>query len=502
MKGHLAALATVRLGPASASGWPVARLAPDGTRWHAGWLGPEGMMHEAIAPLIGGDWSHGAPVAGGSESGETKPATGPRDAVLARVNHGAGSLALRSGRREPGVRPQFPAAELLISLEGAGGWQDLGYADDPPDRPVRAAALCVAGDNLLAVYLVDDHQGGVECRALRHSLASVAVPPGEWRRLPDYPLAPGVAGVLAGMHGEVLIAAGGANFPDLPPWEGGVKKTYDEIFVLRPGAAAWQPAGRLPEPRAYAAVVSVPGGVLVLGGENAAGIRRDSLLLRWDGRQVVVHQAPALPAPRANPVAVCLEDKVYLAGGYEPGPPRASTKDFLCLDLANSSAGWQALPSWPGPARAQGVMAVLGGAIYLVSGLELGVEADGKPRTNFLTDACRYTPGGAWEKLPDLPWSALAAPTPAPVTAAPARLFVLGGVDGRQSGRLPREARVPEDVLCFDVARHQWSLWPEPWPEPVVTAPAVAAEGRWIFVSGESMAGKRTTVVQSWRPGP
>ncbi len=498
MNRHLAPIATIRLGPAGTAGRPFARLSPDGKRWHAAWSAPEGIWHEATAPLLGGDWSPAVRVA--PDIGTENPAEA-RDGVLASAEHAGGRVALRSGCREPGVRPQFPAAGLVVSRETAGGWHDLAFADDPPDRKVRAAALGVSGDHLVAVYLVDDLRDGVECRALRHSLASSAVPPGDWRRLPDYPLAPGVAGVLAGMQDEVLIAAGGANFPDLPPWEGGVKKTYDEIFVLLPGATAWQAAGRLPEPRGYAAVVSVPGGVLVIGGENAAGIFRDSLLLRWDGRQVVVHQAPALPAPRANPVAVCLDDKVYLAGGYEPGPPRASTRDFLCLDLANSAAGWQRLPSWPGPARAQGVMAALGGAIYLASGLELGAEADGKPRTNFLTDACRYTPGGAWEKLPDLPWSALAAPTPAPVTATPARLFVLGGVDGRQSGRLPRDTRVPEDVLCFDVARHQWSLWPEPWPEPVVTAPAVAAAGRWIFVSGETMAGKRTTVVQSWRPG-
>src|SRR5688500_370871 len=90
-----------------------------------------------------------------------------------------------------------------------------------------------------------------------------------WRQLPSYPRERAVAGVLAGRHGNVLIAAGGANFPDRPPWEGGTKKTYSDIHVYSPAEPRWEPAGDLPEPRGYAAVVSLSTGVLVIGGENA-----------------------------------------------------------------------------------------------------------------------------------------------------------------------------------------------------------------------------------------
>src|SRR5688572_3878214 len=53
----------------------------------------------------------------------------------------------------------------------------------------------------------------------------------DWTVRPAYPLKPGMAGLISGAHNGVLIAAGGANFPERMPWEGGVKVYYDEIFV-------------------------------------------------------------------------------------------------------------------------------------------------------------------------------------------------------------------------------------------------------------------------------
>ena len=323
---------------------------------------------------------------------------------------------------------------------------------------------------------------------------------GRWTQRPAFPRAPGVAGVIAGVHNGVLIAAGGANFPDKMPWEGGVKVYYDEIFVLAPGESAWRAAGRLPEGRAYAAVVSTSAGVLALGGENADGVRGDVLRLTWDGRAVRVENGPALPAPRTSAAAVVSHDKLYLAGGYGlgPGSVRPSAADFWVLELAAPRAEWRTLPTWPGPARAQAVIAALGDAVYLLSGLNVVADSAGQPQSTYLTDAYRYR-ANKWERLPDLPWSAVAAPSPAPVTAQPARVFVLGGVDGRLVGKVPRDTRVPGDIVDFDVASGQWRLWSEPWPDPVVTAPAVPSGGEWWIISGETMAGVRTTSVWSWK---
>jgi N-acetylneuraminic acid mutarotase len=324
---------------------------------------------------------------------------------------------------------------------------------------------------------------------------SAAVP--AWTQRPAYPLVPGMAGIIAGTHGGVLIAAGGANFPDRMPWDGGKKIYYDEIFVLAPGASAWRPAGKLPERRAYAACVSLPGGVLLIGGENADTVFGDTLWLRWDGSTVVAERGPALPAPRTSQVAALLDGRVYVAGGYAPGAVRTSCSDFWRLDPARAG-GWETLATWPGPTRAQGTIAALDGAIYLISGLEMTVDAAGKPQPKYLGDAYRFR-AGKWERLPDAPWTAIAAPTPAPVTPANGRIWVLGGVDARLVGKVPRDTRVPDHVMYFDTGSGTWRTAEERWPDPVVTSPAVPFAGEWWIVSGEIMAGVRTTSVWSWQ---
>jgi len=307
--------------------------------------------------------------------------------------------------------------------------------------------------------------------------------------------------VLAGHHNGVILAAGGANFPDAMPWEGGKKKTYDDVYVFLPHEGLWKPAGRLPEPRGYAAVVSLPEGVLVLGGENAERVFGDSLWLRWNGREVVVSPGPHLPVPTTSAVAVAVEGTVYLAQGYAAGSPRLSAPGFWRWEVARGEAGWEALPGWDGPSRGQAVMAAVADDIYLLSGIELALRENGKPGPHYLTDAYRYRPNQrVWEPLPELPHSVVAAPTPAPVNPVAGRFFVLGGVDGRNVGKQPRETRVPDAILSFAPAENRWQVEPGRWPSPVVTAPAFLFGDEWIFVSGEMRAGVRTPEVWAWKP--
>ncbi len=330
-----------------------------------------------------------------------------------------------------------------------------------------------------------------------HSAQNARSP--SWEQLPSYSRTLGVAGVLAGEHSGVLIAAGGANFPELPPWEGGKKAYYDDIHVLLPGAKAWRSAGHLPEPRGYSAVVSLPEGVLVIGGENANRVFADSLWLRWQGDGVVVTPGPSLPAATTSPVAAFLDGSVYVAAGYTDGTPRVSLAAFWRWDLRRPSEGWVELSPWPGASRGMAVMAAAAGSIYVFSGGELAVAEEGKTRLTYLLDAYRYRADSGWEKLADMPHSALAAPSPAPVSADGKKIFLLGGVDSRLVGKQPRDTRVPDGILVFDVATASWHESAERWPDPVVTAPAVKSGDHWVFVSGEIMAGVRTPHVWRWR---
>ncbi|MDB6170484.1 MAG: hypothetical protein JWM88_3348 [Verrucomicrobia bacterium] len=504
-------LAPVTLGAsnATASGGLSASLDAGRGCWRVDWTGPAGGAVFAECRVGGDTWSKPAPMPAVSRKETQRPAASASplpDGTLACMAHAHGSVAVRSGKRVVGRPPCFPSASLVFSREKSGTWCDLAFADEAPEAEIGPVALAVSPNYFLAAYVIAAADGAPACRVVQLANSAPGGESAAWERLPSYPQAPGMASCMTGMHRGFLLAVGGANFPDLPPWDGGKKSYYDQIYVLAPGAKAWVPAGRLPAPRAYGATVTLPDGVLIAGGENADQVFQDTLLLQWDGTQVQIRSGPPLPEPATCSAAVVLDGEVYLSGGYGPGLPRLSRDFFWRLRLAHMNEGWQALPSWPGPTRALAVTAAVGGAVYLVSGIEIsaapGTAAVEAAPSVYLRDAYRYRPGTAWEKLPDPPWSALAAPSPAPVTSAPDRVFVLGGVDGRQVGHLPRATALPNDIIYFEVAQNRWRHWPEPWPQPVVCVSAVERDSRWIVVSGETMAGKRTTDVWGWRIGP
>ena len=95
-----------------------------------------------------------------------------------------------------------------------------------------------------------------------------------WTELPELPpissqsLQPGIAGPFVGTHNTALIVAGGANFPQEMPWNGGHKVWQDAVFVLLPGAKKWrtQPDWHLPRPLAYGVSVTTSDGIVCIGG--------------------------------------------------------------------------------------------------------------------------------------------------------------------------------------------------------------------------------------------
>src|SRR3954469_737650 len=85
---------------------------------------------------------------------------------------------------------------------------------------------------------------------------------GKWARLSRLPDKEGFAGAFAGVSGGALLVAGGANFPDKKPWEGGTKIWYDTVFVLDRPDGEWKVAGRLPRRLGYGVSVTHGDGVV------------------------------------------------------------------------------------------------------------------------------------------------------------------------------------------------------------------------------------------------
>lgn len=333
---------------------------------------------------------------------------------------------------------------------------------------------------------------------LSATFISAAEPTG-WSRLPSLPDKEGFASMFAGVSGGALLAAGGANFPDRRPWEGGKKLWYDRVFVLEQPDGQWQVAGKLPRPLGYGVSVTHGSGVVCVGGSDAERHYADCFRLEWRAGKLTTKPLPSLPQPNANLSGALLGNTLYVAGGLEKPDSTNTLKTFYALDLAAKAPAWRELEPWPGPARMLAVAAAQAGSFFLVSGADLSAGLDGKPVRTYLRDAYRYTPGKGWKRIADLPRFAVAAPSPAP-TVGTTQFLVMSGDDAAQLTVKPTEHRgFPKSVLTYDTRADRWTET-TPTPAPRVTVPTVRWNGAWLVVSGEQKPGTRSPEVWRWQP--
>ena len=139
--------------------------------------------------------------------------------------------------------------------------------------------------------------------------------------LPDLDDRPniGVAGAFSGFIGDNLIIAGGANFPNATPWNGGNKTYWNTIYCIN----ITQPTSKwlvlpqsMPKALAYGNSIELPTGILCIGGCDSTQCYNDVFQIQLiDGQINIDTNWPALPVPLANATASLLGDKIYLAGG-------------------------------------------------------------------------------------------------------------------------------------------------------------------------------------------
>lgn len=322
----------------------------------------------------------------------------------------------------------------------------------------------------------------------------------DWRQLPPLPDPIGFAGPYAGVSGGALIVAGGANFPDKMPWEGGRKVWHDAAFILDRTNGAWRGEFKLPRPLGYGVSVTTPEGVLCIGGSDERQHVRDVFLLTWRRGQLNYRELPPLPAPLANSCGALLGQTVYVAGGTDSPDATNALRNFWSLDLRERSAQWQQLEPWPGPARMLSVAAALGDSFYVVGGTDLATDANGRPVRTYLRDAYRFTLGAGWRRVADMPNPVVAAPTPAPVVS-PTQFLVIGGDDGSLANFEPRSQHpgFPKRVLGYDTESDAWSVMGEA-PASRATLPTVNWQGMFVIPSGEAKPGVRSPEVWAVRP--
>ncbi|MES2692411.1 MAG: kelch repeat-containing protein [Verrucomicrobiota bacterium] len=243
----------------------------------------------------------------------------------------------------------------------------------------------------------------------------------KWDKLPPLPPSagqtkqPGVAGPFAGVHGDTLIVAGGANFPDKLPWEGGTKIWWDDVWVLENLSSKtprWVSDATLKLPRrlGYGISVDLPEGVVCVGGHDVDRCYAEVFMLAWDAKARVLRptELPPMPEPLSFMAGALVGETLYVAGGQTTMKGAVPSKIFWALDLSKrrgpaSEFKWQVLPSWPGPARVLPVAAAQRGAkgpeFFLFSGR---TPEAGKP-TAILSDAYAFDPQAkTWRTLPNI----------------------------------------------------------------------------------------------------
>lgn len=332
-----------------------------------------------------------------------------------------------------------------------------------------------------------------------------------WSSLPDLPGTSGLGGPFVGVHGSVLIVAGGANFPEAPPWEGGAKVWHSDIYLLEKDAAAWRTGFELDSPLAYGAALTIDQGLLLIGGCDAEKAHAEVTLLNWDpgAGDLVRKRLPPLPAPSAFHAAGQIGRTVYVAAGQRSTDPADLEKAFWALDLSlpEGKREWAALETWPGPARIKAAAAVQSRGselpcFYLFSGEVPSRNAAGGIDRRYVTDAFRFDPAAragepAWQRIADLPRPAAAS---CAASIGQSHILIFSGSTGEHIDEpLAGQPEFPGETLAYHTITDTW-VKAGPMPQGVVTTGACWWEGRIVIPSGEIRPGVRTPKVQVAEP--
>lgn len=319
----------------------------------------------------------------------------------------------------------------------------------------------------------------------------------DWTQLPPLPDKIGFASPFAGVSGRALIVAGGANFPDKMPWDGGQKVWHDNAWLLDAPGGLWRQVGKLPRPLAYGVSVTGPDGVVCVGGSDSTRHYSEAFQLSWRRSKLVISPLPSLPISLAGAAGAVVGENLYVSCGSEqPGEIEASARTFV-LNFGARKPAWREIPPLPAKPRLFAAGAAHRGAFYLIGGAALQPTAAGKSVRVYLKETWSYRPKEGWRRLSDISRPNVAAPSPAPFVNG--NLLLLGGDDGSRVDFSPLDKHpgFPREILAYDPVLDCWRELEE-LPAPRATLPCVQWRGRFVLPSGEVRPGVRSPEVWSF----
>lgn len=306
----------------------------------------------------------------------------------------------------------------------------------------------------------------------------------------------GFAGGFAGSIGKDLIFAGGANFPEKMPWEGGTKVWSKNIY-LQKNKKTWDKIGEFEHPLGYGVSASVGGNLIVVGGSDSTAHYSNVTKLGLINNKLTSDSLPALPTTLANSAGAVIGTRIYIVGGTEtPDSVEASSRVYV-LDTAKLEAGWETIDGPTTFGRILPVVVPQDGRLFIFSGASLSAGSDGKPVRKYLTDSWVYDRDEGWKQLKDIPLPAVAAPAFSTDVKGNFHIVILGGDDGtlvnfKDPAHHPG---FPGTVQAYHAITNTWVELGR-IPNSVVTAPVVKSGNKHLVMSGEVKPGVRSPEVK------
>lgn len=167
----------------------------------------------------------------------------------------------------------------------------------------------------------------------------------------------GFAGMISGTSNQLMLVAGGANFPDKMPWLGGKKKYHRQIYLYKNTHGHLElvdDSKELPNTLAYAASCTQHNQIFIAGGENDLGIQNKAFILTMQAGKVLYTALPDLPFSVTNAMMIVKSNTLYLLGGEDE---KQTQSHLISLDLNKVHAKWKYLQPVPFPVS-HGVIAL------------------------------------------------------------------------------------------------------------------------------------------------
>src|SRR5690606_35495390 len=177
----------------------------------------------------------------------------------------------------------------------------------------------------------------------------------------------GLAGPVAGIIGDRLLIAGGANFPEKMPWDGGTKYYAAQAYIyqLGDGALTFLGESELKEAIAYPGNCSVKQSLYVAGGENQNGAVRSVKKFYIKADMLHEESLPDLPVALTNGSLVFASGKLYFVGGENQ---QLVSDKIYRLDLSAKNGIWEEVLTLAHPVSNAVVVSDQKNKLYIAGG--------------------------------------------------------------------------------------------------------------------------------------